>query len=222
MEAVEQPAPADRVVEGFTSLIDVVDSEDIVETYRVGVHADRFDLIEHAKIGVMLGILDPKTLDDLAQQTDVRAGVEPISQGHFSRLTNRRPWGAFAVLAHKILRLPQFYHIAGDLRRRLEDICERWIVGFDQTNLSIQTTMLVDIDGDLHELRPEAGGLRLHTAARLSPACSHPIAEVVTGPNTHETTCFDQLLDTLERYEDLEDIIATFDKGTWTTTGFAA
>lgn len=69
------------------------------------------------------------------------------------------------MLAHKILRLPQFYHTAGDLRRRLEDICERWIVGFDQTNLSIQTTMLVDIDGDLHELRPEAGGLRLHTAA---------------------------------------------------------
>lgn len=212
-EDVAQTAPVDRVVDGFTSLLNDVDSETIAHEYRIGLHSDRIDFQEHVKIGVLLGILDPKTLDDLGQQTDVRDGVEPISQGHFSRLTTRRPWQAFAALANAILHRPQFYHSSGDVRLRLEDVCDRWIVGFDQTNLPIQTTMLVEIDGDLHELRPEHGGLRLHSAARLSPASSHPIGEVVTGPNTHETNCFEDLLEQVEAHEDLDEIIATFDKG---------
>lgn len=209
----QQTASGDRVVDGFTSLLDDVGSEEIAQEYRVGLHSDRIDFQEHVKIGVLLGILDPKTLDDLDQQTDVRDGVEPVSQGHFSRLTKRRPWQAFAALANAILQLPQFYHSSGDVRLHLEDVCDRWIVGLDQTNLPIQTTMLVEIDGDLHELRPEDGGLRLHTAARLSPASSHPIGEVVTGPNTHETNCFEDLLEQVEVHEDLDDIIAAFDKG---------
>ena len=64
------PTP-DRVVDGFTELLDEVDSEAIAEEYRIGIHSDRIDFEEHAKIGVLLGITDPKTLDDLAQQTDV-------------------------------------------------------------------------------------------------------------------------------------------------------
>lgn len=212
-EESAQTASADRVVDGFTSLLDDVDSEAIAQEYRIGLHSDRIDFHEHVKIGVLLGVLDPKTLDDLDQQTDVRDGVEPISQGHFSRLTTRRPWQAFASLANAILQLPQFYHSSGDVRLQLEDVCDRWIVGFDQTNLPLRTTMVVEIDGDLHELRPEHGGLRLHTAARLSPASSHPIADVVTDPNTHETNCFEDLLDQVEIHEDLDEIIATFDKG---------
>ncbi|HET7322879.1 MAG TPA: IS4 family transposase [Halococcus sp.] len=203
----------DRVVDGFTELLDEVDSEAIANEHRVGIHSNRIDFEEYAKIGAFLGIHDPKTLDDLDQQTDVRDGLEPISQGHFSRLTNRRPWEAFADLANAILQLPQFYHAAGDVRLQLEDVCDRWIVGFDKTNLPIRTTMLVEIDGDLHELRPEYGGLRLHTAARLSPASSHPIGTVVTDPNTHETNCFEDLLDQVEVHEDLDDLIAVFDMG---------
>lgn len=212
-EGAAQTVSADRVVDGFTSLLDEVDSEAIAQEYRVGIHANRIDFQEHVKIGVLLGIIDPKTLDDLDQQTDVRDGIEPISQGHFSRLTTRRPWQAFAALANAILQLPQFYHSSGDVRLQLEEVCDRWIVGFDQTNLPLRTTLLVEIDGNLHELRPEHGGLRLHTAARLSPASSHPIGEVVTGPNTHETNCFEDLLDQVEIHEDLDEIIATFDKG---------
>jgi hypothetical protein len=208
-----QTTSAGRVVDGFASLLDDVDSEAIAHEFRVGLHADRIDFQEHATIGVLLGILDPKTLDDLAQQTDVRDGVEPISQGHFSRLTKRRPWQAFAALANAILQLPQFYHASGDVRLRLDDVCDRWIVGFDKTDLPIRTTMLVEIDGDLHELRPEHGGLRLHTAARLSPASSHPIGDVVTDPKTHETNCFEDLLEQVEIHEDLDEIIATFDMG---------
>ena len=203
----------DRVVDRFTELFDVVGSEEIAADHRVGLHSDRHDFEEHAKIGAFLGIHDPKTLDDLDQQTDVRAGLESISQGHFSRLTNRRPWEAFADLANAILQLPQFYHASGDVRLQLDDISDRWIVGFDKTNLPIRTTMLVEIGDDLHELRPEHGGLRLHSAARLSPASSHPIGTVVTDPNTHETNCFEDLLDQVEVHEDLDDLIAVFDMG---------
>jgi hypothetical protein len=203
----------DRVVDGFTELLDVVDSEEIANEHRVGIHSNRIDFEEYAKIGAFLGIHDPKTLDDLDQQTDVRDGLEPISQSHFSRLTNRRPWEAFADLANAILQLPQFYHASGDVRLQLEDVCDRWIVGFDKTNLPIQTSMLVEIDDDLHELRPEHGGLRLHSAARLSPSSSHPIGTVVTDPNTHETNCFEDLLDQVEVHEDLDDLIAVFDMG---------
>jgi hypothetical protein len=136
----------DRVVDGFTELLDVVGSEEIANEHRVGIHSNRIDFEEYAKIGAFLGIHDPKTLDDLDQQTDVRDGLEPISQSHFSRLTNRRPWEAFADLANAILQLPQFYHASGDARLQLEDVCDRWIVGFDKTNLPIRTSMLVEID----------------------------------------------------------------------------
>lgn len=213
VDDTEQNISADRVVDAFTSLLDEVDSEEIATKHRVGLHSNRHNFQEYTKIGVLLGILDPKTLDDLDQQTDVRDGLEPISQGHFSRLTNRRPWEAFADLANALLQLPQFYHSSGDVRLQLEDICDRWIVGFDKTNLPIRTTMLVEIDSDLHELRPEHGGLRLHTAARLSPASSHPIGTVVIDPNTHETNCFEDLLDQVEVHEDLDDLIGVFDMG---------
>ncbi|EMA56712.1 hypothetical protein [Halococcus thailandensis] len=87
----------DRVVDGFTELLDEVDSEEIANEHRVGIHSNRIDFEEYAKIGAFLGIHDPKTLNDLDQQTDVRDDLEPISQSHFSRLTNRRPWGHFAL-----------------------------------------------------------------------------------------------------------------------------
>jgi hypothetical protein len=47
----------------------------------------------------------------------------------------------------------------------------------------------------------------------LSPSSSHPIGTVVTDPNTHETNCFEDLLDQVEVHEDLDDLIAVFDMG---------
>lgn len=213
VDDVETTTTPDRVVDGFTELLDDVDSEEIADEFEIGLHSDRIDFEEHAKIGVFLGILDPKTLNDLAQQTDVRAGLESISQGHFSRLTTRRSWRAFLALANAILERPQFYHPFGEVRKRLEQVLDRWVIGFDATKLPIQTTMLVEIDGDLHELRPEHGGLKLHLAARLDPVSTHPIGEVITGPNMHDTQCFDDLLEKVETHESLDEIIAAFDKG---------
>lgn len=213
VDNIETTPTPDRVVDGFTELLDEVDSEVIVEECRIGIHSDRIGFEEHAKIGVLLGITDPKTLDDLAQQTVVRAGVESISQGHFSRLTTRRPYHVFADLANAILDLPQFYHPFGGVRIRLKQVLDRWVIGFDATKRPIRTTMLVEIDGDLHELRPEHGGLTLHTAARLDPVSTHPIGEVVTDPNMHDSRCFDDLIEQVEALVSLNEIIATFDMG---------
>jgi hypothetical protein len=79
-----------RVVDRFTSLLDEVNSEEITTRYGIGLHSNRIDFLEHVKIGLRLGIADPNTLEDLAQQTDVYADLEPISKGHFSKLTTRR------------------------------------------------------------------------------------------------------------------------------------
>ena len=75
----------------FTSLLDEVDSEEIAARYDNGLHSKRIDFLKHVKIGLRLGIADPDTLENLAQQTDVYAGLEPISKSHFSKLTTRRP-----------------------------------------------------------------------------------------------------------------------------------
>lgn len=133
VDSVETTTTPDRVVDGFTELLDVVDSEAIANEFEIGLHSDRIDFEEHAKIGAFLEITDPKTLEDLAQQTDVRAGLERISQGHFSRLTKRRHWRAFAELANAILERPQFYHPSGGIRKRLEQVLDRWVISFDAT-----------------------------------------------------------------------------------------
>jgi hypothetical protein len=86
-----------RVVDGFTSLLDAVDSEDIAARYDIGLHSNRIDFLEHVKIGLRLGIADPNTFEDLAQQTDVSANLEPINKGHFSKLTARRSYQAVAL-----------------------------------------------------------------------------------------------------------------------------
>jgi len=213
VDGVEKTSTTTRVVDGFTSLLDEVDSEAIAEAYEIGIHSDRHDFEAHVKTGLRLGIADPNTFEDLAQQTDVYAELESISQGHFSRLTKRRPWEAFAQLANAILQLPQFYHPFGGVRRRMERVLDRWVVGFDGTKLPTKETMVTEIDGDVHKLRPENGCLKLHTAARLDPATSQPIANVVTAGHQHDSPYFEDLLELVEAHEDLDEIIATFDKG---------
>lgn len=213
VDGVERTSTTTRVVDGFTSLLDEVDSEEIADEYEIGTHSKRNDFDAHVRTGLRLGIADPKTLEDLAQQTDVYEELESISQGHFSRLTKRRPWEAFAILANAILQLPQFYHPFGGVRRRVEMVLDRWIVGFDGTKLPVKETMVTEIDGEVRKLRPENGGLKLHTAARLDPATTHPIANVVTREHQHDSPYFEKLLDLVEDHEDLDEIIATFDKG---------
>jgi hypothetical protein len=44
----------DRVVDGFTELLDGVDSEEIANEHRVGIHSNRIDFEEYAKIGAFL------------------------------------------------------------------------------------------------------------------------------------------------------------------------
>jgi hypothetical protein len=44
-----------RIVDGFTSLIDSVDSEDIAERYDIGIHSKRIDFLEHVKLGLRMG-----------------------------------------------------------------------------------------------------------------------------------------------------------------------
>lgn len=62
---------ADRVVDGFISLLDEVDSESIAAEYGIGIHSKRIDFLGHVKIGIRLGIADPKSLEDLSQQTQL-------------------------------------------------------------------------------------------------------------------------------------------------------
>lgn len=131
-----------RVVDGFISLLDAVDSEEIASQYDIGLHSNRIDFLEHVKIGLRLGIADPNTLEDLAQQTDVYANLEPISKGHFSKLTTRRPFQAVAELATAVLKHSSLYHPAGVARKRLEQLHERQIIGFDATRLPFRTTLV--------------------------------------------------------------------------------
>jgi hypothetical protein len=189
VDTVETTTTPARVVDGFIELLDDVDSEAIADEYEIGCYSDRINAAEHAKIGTFLGITDSRTLDDLAKQIDVRDGLEPISHGHFSRLTKRRHWRTRSSNScNSITR-------SGGLRKRLEQVVDCWVGGFDATKLLIHTTMLVGIDGELHKLRPEHDGLKHHMAARLDPASTHPIGEVITGPNMHESRCFDDLLE---------------------------
>jgi hypothetical protein len=203
----------DRVVDGFTSLLDEVDSEDIAARYDIGLHSNRIDFLEHVKIGLRLGIDDPNTLEDLAQQTDVYADLEPISRGHFSKLTTRRPFQAVAELATAILEHPSLYHPAGVARKRLEQLRERQVIGFDATRLPIRTTLVVDTGDDEIVVRPEDGGIELHMAARLDPAMKHPLTAFVTRANYPEVHAFPVLAGDIEVHEDLDSVIFVFDKG---------
>ena len=133
-----------RIGEEFTSLLDEVDSEEIATQYDIGLHSNRIDFLEHVKIGLRLGIADPNTLEDLAQKTDVYADLEPISKGHFSKLTTRRPFQAVASSATAVLEHPSLYHSAGVVRKRLEQLPERQIIGCYATRLPIRTTLVVD------------------------------------------------------------------------------
>jgi hypothetical protein len=143
--ALTAPTADGRIVDGFTSLLDAVDSEEIAARYEIGLHSKRIDFLEHVKIGLRLGIADPDTLEDLAQQTDVYANLEPISKGHLSKLTTRRPSQAVAELVTAILELPSLYHPAGVARKRFEQLRERPIIGCDATHLPLRTTLVVEI-----------------------------------------------------------------------------
>jgi hypothetical protein len=48
----------DRFVDGFISLLNEVDSEEIADRYEIGLHSKRIDFLEHVKIGLRLGIDD--------------------------------------------------------------------------------------------------------------------------------------------------------------------
>lgn len=202
-----------RVVDGFTSLLDEVDSEEIAARYEIGLHSNRIDFLEHVKIGLRLGIADPNTLEDLAQQTDVYADLEPISKGHFSKLTTRRPAQAVAELATAVLEHPSLYHPAGIARKRFEQLRERQIIGCDATRLPLRTTLVVDTGDDELVVRPEDGGIELHTAARLDPAMKHPLSAFVTRANYPESDAFPVLAGDVEVHEDLDSAIFVFDKG---------
>ena len=202
-----------RIGEEFTSLLDEVDSEEIAARYDIGLHSNRINFLEHVKIGLRLGIADPNTLEDLAQQTDVYADLEPISKGHFSKLTTRRPFQAVAELATAVLQHPSLYHPAGVARKRLEQLRERQIIGVDATRLPLRTTLAVDTDDGEVIVRPEDGGIKLHTAARLDPAMKQPLTALVTPANYPDVNALYILLDRVEDHEDLDAVILTFDKG---------
>jgi hypothetical protein len=187
-----------RIGEEFTSLLDDVDSEDIATRYEIGLHSNRIDFLEHVKIGLRLGIADPNTLEDLAQQTDVYDDLEPISKGHFSKLTARRPAQAIAELAIAVLELPSLYHPAGVARKRLEQLHERQIIGCDATRLPLRTTLVVDTDDDELVVRPEDGGIDLHTAARLDPALKHPLSAFVAPAHYPEADALPILISDVE------------------------
>jgi hypothetical protein len=202
-----------RVVDGFTSLLDEVDSEEIATRYDIGLHSNRIDFLEHVKIGLRLGIADPNTLEDLAQQTDVYADLEPISKSHFSKLTTRRPAQAVAELATAVLEHPSLYHPIGVARKQLEQLRERQIIGCDATRLPLRTTLVVDTGDDELVVRPEDGGIELHTAARLDPAMKQPLSTFVTRANYPESDAFPVLAGDVEVHEDLDSVIFVFDKG---------
>lgn len=202
-----------QVGEEFTSLSTASSSEAIAARYDIGLHSNRIDVLEHVKIGLRLGIADPNTLEDLAQQTDVYDDLEPISKGHFSKLTTRRPSQAVAELATAVLEHRSLYHPAGVARKRLEHLRERQIIGCDATRLPLRTTLVVDTGDDEVVVRPEDGGIELHTAARLDPAMKHPLGAFVTRANYPESDTFPVLAGDVEVHEDLDSVIVVFDKG---------
>jgi hypothetical protein len=67
-----EPSP-DRVVDRFTELLDEVGSEEIAADHRIGLHSDRHDFEEHAKIGAFLGIHDPTLLPSLMKHVEDEA-----------------------------------------------------------------------------------------------------------------------------------------------------
>jgi len=180
VDDVETGPPPDRVVDGFTELVDEVDSEAAAAQYDIGLHSNRIDFLEHVKIGLRSGVADPNTLEDLAQQTDVYADFEPVSKGHFSKLTTRRSAQAVAGLATAVFEHPALYHPSGVARKRLERLRERQVIGCDATRLPLRTTLVVDTGDNELVVRPKDGGIELHTAARLDPAMKQPLSTFVT------------------------------------------
>lgn len=206
---------ADRVVDGFISLLDEVDSESIAAEYGIGIHSKRIDFLEHVKIGIRLGIADPESLEDLSQQTKLYAQLEPISKGHFSKLTNGRPYEAIAELAIAILQHPSLYHPYGLVRRRIERATDRQIIGLDGTKLHLRNTLVVpesgDDEDDIHV--PPEHGMKLHLGANLDPASKLPISLAVSSANTHDSLMFDSLLEATLEHHDLESFLLVFDRG---------
>ena len=56
-------AVEDCVVDGFISLLNEVNSEEIAAQYDIGFHSKRIDFLEHVKIGLRLDIDNPNTLE---------------------------------------------------------------------------------------------------------------------------------------------------------------
>jgi hypothetical protein len=143
----------------------------------------------------------------------VYANLESISKSQFSKLTRRRPFQAVAELATAILELPELYHPVGVARKRLEQLQERQIIGVDATRLPLRTTLAVDTIDDEVIVRPEDGGIKLHTAARLDPAMKQPLTALVTPANYPDVNALPLLVSRVEDHEDLDTAIFTFDKG---------
>lgn len=72
--------------------------------------------------------------------------------------------------------------------------------------------LVVDIGDDEVAVRPEDGGIELHTAARLDPALKHPLATFITPANYPEADAFPILTGDAEVHEDLDSSIFVFDK----------
>lgn len=207
---------ADRVVDAFVSLLDEVDSEAIAAEFGIGIHSKRIDFDEHVKIGIRLGIADPDSLEDLSDQTKLHAELEPISKGHFSKLTNGRPAEAIAALAIAILNHPSLYRPCWFVRRQIERAVDRQIIGLDGTKLQLRNTLVVPGAGDDEEEAihvPPDHGMKLHLGANLDPTSKQPLTVAVSSSNVHDSTMFDTLLEGVLTHHDPESILLVFDRG---------
>jgi len=85
------------------SLLDSVDSESIAEAFRIGLHNDKHDFENHAKIAVCEALDPSGSLAEPADKTAVDEALEHMPKSRFSELTNDRDCRAVVCLLFALL-----------------------------------------------------------------------------------------------------------------------
>jgi len=206
----------ESVADEVYSLLDSVDSESIAEEFRIGIHTDKHDFKNHAKVAVREGLDPSSSLAELADKTAVDEALEHTPKSRFSELTNDRDYRAVVRLLFALLHTPQLYHQRGVQRKRLEWLT-RGVVAADATNLDLTRSVVVSDefvgdDDHVYEIDTDDGGLELHCAARVDGEHKHPLGATVTEGDTHESPQFDHLEDDVEVFADLDSVIWVFDR----------
>jgi hypothetical protein len=101
------------------SLLDVVDSESIVDGFRIGVHSDKYDFTNQLKIAVREGLDSSNYLAELEDKKLADGFLKHMTKSRFSALTNDRAVVVVVRLLFALLHGPRLYHQRTVQRKRL-------------------------------------------------------------------------------------------------------